>query len=84
MLFDASDVTTLLRREGNGHTLNAQNAGRVKQAHWMGHNQIRDAAIGAMFCAYMRQQFCPLPIVRARLSRQSTFPLTTGLISLPS
>jgi hypothetical protein len=84
MLFDASDVTTLLRREGNGHTLNSQTTGRVKQADWMGQGQRLDAVIGSLYCAYTAGQFCTLPVVRARLGSGSSFPITTGLISLPS
>lgn len=84
MLFDASDVTTLLRREGAGATLNSQAAGRVKQADWMGNAQRLDAAIGSLYCAYTTGQFCTLPVVRARLASGSSFPIQTSLISLPA
>jgi hypothetical protein len=82
MLFDASDVTQLIKRRGQIRTLAAQKLypSRVNFRDFTSPDQLRSAAIGQTYCYYTTNRFCTFPITMLNLARGTS----TQTISLPS
>jgi hypothetical protein len=82
MLFDASDVTQLIKRRGQIQTLVAQQLypSRVNFRDFTSPDQLRSAAIGQTYCYYTANTFCTFPVTMLNLARGTS----TQTISLPS
>lgn len=79
MLFDASDVTTLLRREGLLVQASDQKAGTLKPTQVLSPSQVLSAALGRQYCYRTTQTYCKLPAVLPGILGSVPTP-----ISLPS
>ena len=82
MIFDASDVTQMIKRKGQIRTLVAQQLypSRVNFRDFTSPDQLRSATSGQTYCYYTANTFCTFPVTMLNLARGTSTPT----ISLPA
>lgn len=63
MVFDASDVTTLIKREGLIRQSVKQNSNVLDYKYYLSPSEVLSAAVGVQACQFYNGQYCKLPAI---------------------
>ena len=80
MLFDASDVTTLIKRRGLLLQSQKQVSNVLDYKYYLSPGEVVSAAIGKQYCLYTVSQYCKLPTILPTI----VSGFTAESIALPS
>jgi hypothetical protein len=80
MMIDASDYTTLLKREGLLRQAAKQNSNVLDYKYYLSPSEVVSAAVGVQACQYYNGQYCKLPAILPTI----VSGFTAESINLPS
>ncbi len=80
MMFDASDMTTFIKRQGLIRQAAKQNANTLDYKYYLSPGQVVSAAIGVQNCQFYNGAYCKLPAILPTI----VSGFTAESIALPS